>query len=88
MKITVWVISTCIPGENMPSLPSVFGSETIARLEFDRLMRAEWESNAPENDECTGRLPYPGDPDEAHDLMAENSEWGQWELTAHHIEVS
>lgn len=51
MKISVWVLSTCIPSENRPCLPEVFATEAEARNGFKDRLREEWEYNGPELDE-------------------------------------
>jgi hypothetical protein len=96
MKMTVWVLATCIPGEPEPCQPNVYGSRAAAEAGFDEMMRAEWDSNTPEND-VMEPLPYPtldeegriGDPDAAQDALKEwlGNEWGRWQLTSHQIEM-
>lgn len=91
----IWVLSTCIPDETDPMVPDVFGSEAEAIAHFDLMMRAEWETIQPEDEDGT-LLEYPGTPQEAHDIMDEyraqyerdsHSEiWGRWALTTHEVE--
>jgi len=90
MRVKVWIVNTCVPGEPEPCLPAVFGTLAEAEAYADEMLRAEWDSAGPENDECTERAPYPGDWREAHERMVEYhaGEWGQWELTGpHEIEI-
>lgn len=75
----VYTLTTCNPGDPDPCLPSVFSSQELADKAFDNAMRSEWESNAP-CDHTGERLPYPEDANEAHRIMAENPEWGRWEV--------
>jgi hypothetical protein len=82
----VWVLSTCIPDENEPCLPHVFASQAEADAALAQAMRDEWESNKPEDEETCEPLPFPDDPQEAHDRLSENPDWGQYEITAHEID--
>lgn len=87
-KSTVWVLSTCIPEEQVPCCPSVYTSAEAAVAFFDEMMRAEWEANEPEDEETCEKLAYPGDPLDAHDILREwNENWGCWEITEHEIEI-
>lgn len=91
MKITVWVVSTCIPerGEK-PCMPSVFGTEAEAEAYADRALRDEWATNGPDDFETGERLPYPGDWRKANDLIAAehgDGSWGEYEITSHHVEI-
>lgn len=86
-KIKVWVLSTCVPGENEPCLPNVFASEAEAMAGFDEYMRDEWKANEPGDDETCQPLPYPGDAVTAHEILSRNPAWGRWEITAHTIEI-
>lgn len=82
-----WIINTCIPGETVPSWPSLFASEAEAEAKMDRNMRDEWERNAPE-DEDGNPLPYPGDWRGAQEAIVENDTdglWGRWEITPHDL---
>lgn len=75
MEIQVWVLSTCIPDDNEPCIPTVFGSAAAADKAFAEMMQAEWESNAPEDEETCEPLPYPGDDHAlAHEVMQRNPE--------------
>lgn len=96
MKITVWVVSTCIPGEPEPSLPAVFGTDAAAEAYADEMMRGEWDSNGPRDEETDELLPYPGDWWEAQDQIVayqtevgsdEDDIWGRWEITSHQVEI-
>jgi hypothetical protein len=92
----IWVLSTCIPAETRPIVPGVFGSEAEAVAHFDLMMRAEWETIEPEDEDGT-LLEYPGTPQEAHDIMDEyrtdqesgdyfdSEKWGRWALTTHEV---
>lgn len=83
----VWVLSTCIPDENEPCLPSVFATQEAADTQFAEFMRSEWEHNGAE-DEDGKRKPFPDDPNEAHDIMSENNpDWGRYEISCHEIEA-
>ncbi|WP_439398549.1 hypothetical protein ACRQ5Q_14670 [Bradyrhizobium sp. PMVTL-01] len=85
-KVTVHVLSTCIPDENEPCLPSVFGTLAEAETQFAEFMRSEWEHNAP--DDGDGKPPFPDDPNEAHDKMSENNpDWGRYEISTHRVDV-
>ena len=86
MTITVWVLSTCIPEENEPCLPTVYGSAEAARQGFDEMMRGEWAANQPEDEESCEPLPYPGDPEKAHEVLSKNPSWGRWEITTHTLD--
>lgn len=99
MKVTVWVLSTCLPDEGLPQVVGVYGSEPEARAAFDETMRSEWESNGPYGEETGEELPYPGDPQEAHDLIDESRSrteesdglsevWGRYELSSHKVECA
>ncbi len=79
MKIKVWVLNTCVPNEPEPVLPAVFGSEAEALAGFDKVMREEWKING-----TSAR--YPGR-EKAIERMSKNPEWGQWELTAHEVDI-
>lgn len=85
----IWILSTCIPEDCRPCAPEVFTDEDDAMRRFEHLMRAEWASNAP-SDEDGAPFAFPdGDPEEAHNVMADANEgWGQWELTWHEIPAS
>lgn len=90
MKVKIWVLSTCVPDENEPCWPQVYASEEAAQKGFREAMESEWRSNGPEDEETGERLPFPDDPDEAHERIAElqDAEWGRWELTSHEIEIA
>jgi hypothetical protein len=82
----VWVLSTCLPGENEPCMPQVLVSQEEADAAFATAMDGEWAANTPFD--CDGHpLPYPGDPHKAHAKMAEDAEWGRWEITTHNIDL-
>lgn len=83
----IWTVASCIPNERDPVIPVVFLNEASALAFLDEVMRGEWETNAPE-DENGVSMPYPGDWLEAHDLMADNDPdetWGKWLFTCHVI---
>lgn len=85
MKIKIYVLNTCITDENHPCHPEVFTSYDAAEAVAEERLRAEWEHNAPCDDDGEP-LPYPGNWREANnEISAENPEWGQWELTSHEI---
>ena len=91
MKITVFVVTTCIPerGEK-PCLPSVFGTEAKAIEYLEEMLQEEWRSHAEWNEEGTELLPYPGNWQEANDALAKfysDGSWGQWQLTSHEIDL-
>lgn len=91
MKITVWVLSTCIPerGEK-PCLPQVFGSLTDAEAAADAALREEWTIHGLFDEETGDLLPYPGNWREAHNAIAESigdGSWGEWELTSHSLDL-
>lgn len=93
MKINVWVLSTCVPGESEPCLPSVFSTYAEAEAEAEKMMRSEWQYNGPEDEETNEKLPYPeGGWEEAHEAIKEATSdgdplWGQWEITSHEVEI-
>jgi|SRR6185312_7979924 len=68
MKVKVWTIATCLPDEGKVLMPQVFASEAAALREFDKIMRDEWETIAPENDRGGCRYPK-GDPVSAHAIL-------------------
>jgi hypothetical protein len=80
----VWVLSTCVPGDSEPCWPRVFTSETEAYDAFEQSIRSEWQ-NCRCDDETGEPLPFPDDVNDAHDKLAENPDWGQWEVTCHDI---
>jgi hypothetical protein len=90
----IWVLSTCIPDETDPMVPDVFGSEAEAIAHFDLMMRGEWETIQPE-DEDGEPVDYPETPQEAHDIMDDyrqgfetdnlSEKWGRWALTTHEV---
>lgn len=97
MKVKVWTLATCIPNEGKP-LVEVFASEEAMRARFDTDMRAEWENNAPADEETGEPLPYPEDAQAAHDLIdadrhqIEESDglsevWGRYETGWFEIEI-
>ena len=94
MKVRVWALTTCCPGEAEPCLPNLFGSYEEAAAEAAKMMRAEWENNGPEDEETGEKLPYPaGDWTVAHEALKEATAdgdplWGQWEITSHEIEIT
>lgn len=87
--INVWVVSTCCPYEPDPCLPSVFGTQAEADAYLEKMMRAEWDANEPENEETGAPLPYPGNTDEAQEVLVEllGGEWGRWEITSHTVKI-
>lgn len=91
-KITVHVVNTCIPDQSEPTIPSVFATLSGAEAFADKMLRAEWETNGPEDDDGN-RLPYPGSWDEANrQIAAEHADsetkWGEWEITSHEVETA
>lgn len=88
----IWILCTTVPNDPEPCWPQVFTSEAAADAAFETAMRGEWEAAGIE-DEHGNKLPFPGDPEEAHDQIKDHylycgSElWGQWEITAHEIDV-
>lgn len=84
MQVTIWTITTCVPDENEPCIPCLYGTAAEAEAAFAKDMREEWPNNAPLDDDGN-EMPFPDDPHEAHRLMAENPEWGRYELMAHHV---
>lgn len=102
MKIKIWVVSTCVPNETEPCLPSVHATEAEAEAYADKMLRAEWEANGPEDPDTGERKPYPGNWREAQTGIVEftgalrtfgkvgdetDDAWGQWEITSHQIEI-
>lgn len=89
-KAVVWVLTSTIPEETAPCFPQVFGDAAVARAEFERIMREEWDANGPEDDDGN-RLPYPEEgAEEACRIIASNDPdeaWGEWELSRHEIEI-
>lgn len=93
-KGAIWILNSAIPDGNTIrpiSALEVFTDEAEARAAYDKTMRDEWEYNAPCNDDGDP-LPYPGDPDAAHEAIVQDKErfdvdepWGQWTLTRHEI---
>lgn len=83
----VFVVVTCVPNENTPCLPSVFSTAELADAYLDRMMRAEWASHTPE-DEDDRPVPYPeadannSAADIAQDVLADwlGPEWGRWSV--------
>jgi hypothetical protein len=85
MKAKIWVLCTVLRDENAPAMPVVFADETEARMKYNEIMRAEWDSCMDRSDDG----PYSGDPDDAQDRIrqAHGAEWSRWELTCHEIEI-
>ncbi len=86
----VWIVSTCIPdrGEK-PCIPDAFATEAEAEAFADKMLREEWDSHAPQDDEGEP-LPYPGDWRAANDAIAadhDDGSWGEWQITAHEISL-
>lgn len=93
MKITVWVVSTCIPELGAePCQPSAFGTEAEAETYAEEMLREEWAVNGPidPNDDTEPTLPYPGDWRTANDKLKVHvgPEWGEWQITSHEIETA
>lgn len=93
MKIKVWIVTTCIPGETSPCWPDAFGTEAEAERCADEQIRREWEINGPEDDDGE-RAPYPGDWRAAQETIISSriedhggERWGEWQITSHEIEV-
>lgn len=79
----VYIVSTCIPGDRMPCVPGVFDSEQAAEDYLEEVMKSEWESNGPQDEETEERLPYPGNWRDAQDEIIRNDsdhEWGGYEI--------
>jgi hypothetical protein len=91
MKTSIWIVTTTIPERGEPPcFPSPFATETEAEAYADEMMRAEWASHGPDDDETGESLPYPGDWREAQDLILDfynDGSWGQWQVTQHTIET-
>lgn len=102
MNITVWIVSTCVPGEAEPCQLCVFATEAEANAYADNMLRNEWDENGPEDDETGERKPYPGDWREAQTGIVEwlrgihvfgsvgdhtDDEWGEWQITSHEVEI-
>lgn len=85
MKVKIWVVSTCVPGETDPCQPSVFGTAAEADTYLDTMLRAEWDTNQPHDDDGEP-MPYPGDV-QAQETLAVLDCWGKWEITEHDVEV-
>lgn len=88
MKTKVWVLSTLFPMDNEVATPHVYAELGAAESEATRLIKDDWEYNAPTNDECEPD-PWPDDWREASAAMVEAShgEYGEWKLTSHEIDV-
>jgi hypothetical protein len=88
MKVTVWVVSTCIPDENEPCMPNVFGTEKEAQAYLASMINDEWEANPVEDDDST-LVPMPEDPVETEEALAGylGPEYGRWEITSHTVEI-
>jgi hypothetical protein len=87
--ITVWVVTTCIPdrGEK-PRLPIVFATEAEAVAYLEEMLRNEWDSCGPYDDEGEHKRPYPGNWQDANDQIAadyDDGSWGEWQLSCHNI---
>jgi len=90
MKITVWTVSSCIPDSRDPVIPNVFASERDAVAYLEDVMRDEWDSNAPYDDETGEAVAYPANWQEAQEIIIENDPdemWGAWMLNSHEIEI-
>lgn len=91
MKITVWTVTSCIPNECDPVIPSVFATKKEADTYLDEVMRDEWSTMAPIDDETGQPMPYPGTWEEAQVLIVEDDSdesWGKWVLHSHDIEIA
>jgi hypothetical protein len=95
--ISVWTICTCDPPVGTPQV-FVYPTEAAALAAFDTMMRSEWEANAPTDEETDEPLPYPGDPQEAHDAIDEDRDdieendglsevWGRYRLEQHDLQL-
>jgi hypothetical protein len=78
MKIKVWVLSTCIPGETKPSFPEVCGTEEAAEALADEKLREKWEAAGQYDDE------YPDDWRAAQEALID---YCRLEITSHVIDV-
>lgn len=89
MKVNVWVLSTTVPGDSDPCWPYVYGSQADADKGFAEMMQREWETNQPEDEETSEKLPFPDDPNEAHEVLKtyRGPEWGRWMITKNEVEV-
>jgi len=95
-KASIWILASALPDGNTVRPISVLQTLTddaSARAAFDHEMREEWEYNAP-CDDAGEPLPYPGDPDAAHEAIVNDKAkgdvdepWGQWTLTRHEIDL-
>lgn len=84
----IHIVSTCIPGDRMPCIPSVFDSAQAAEDHLEKVMQSEWETNGPEDEETEERLPYPGNWRDAQDEIIRNDsdhEWGGYEITVSYV---
>lgn len=90
MKITVYVVNTCIPERGAePCMPMVFSTEAGANAYADAMMRGEWANAGTETDDGQSE-PYPGDWRKAQERLAQNFDdgsWGTWEITTHHLDL-
>jgi hypothetical protein len=68
----------------------VFGTEAEAESYADEMLKSEWESNGPYDDDTGKKLPYPGDWRKANDAIAAgftDGSWGEWQVTCHEIDI-
>jgi len=88
MKVTVWVVSTCVPDEPDPCLPHVFGTAEAAQAHFAEMIKNEWDAS-PACDDDGEPVPMPEDSVDAHEALCRywGHEFGRWEITSHTVEI-
>jgi hypothetical protein len=87
-RTKIWVVTTCIPEPGAePCMPDLFTSEASAEQHADTMLRAEWASHTPYDDDGKPEA-YPDNWREAQDRIAKwvGPEWGKWEITEHTLE--
>lgn len=84
IKIKVYVVTTCNPGDAEPCLPYVFGTEDEATAHLEKTMRDLWEENPPHGDDDL-LAPYPGNWRDAETILYVWNGGGRWEMTIHEV---
>lgn len=85
----IWIVTHANEHGEGPMLPCPYATEEAAEDHADKVMREEWDSYGPEDDETGERLPYPDDWRKAQEAILKNFNDGSWtpyEITAHAID--